>query len=73
MLGKGNTFPSCPASVRAYAFGPFYDEIDISRSNVTHVFGTWHLLNRPRPTTLLRFSQELAALEADITNELNSS
>ena len=39
--GRGDTFTACAAAVRAFVFGELYDEVDISRSHVSHVAGCW--------------------------------
>ena len=71
--GKGNTFLTCLDAIRSYVFGAHYDEIDISRSHISSVFGTWISTVRPRPPTLNRFLHDQATLEADITYELTAA
>ena len=56
--GKGNTILTCASSIRSYVYGKYYDEIDISRSHISMVFGCWTLTGRRRPVTLLRFLSE---------------
>ena len=68
--GKGNTFLTCHESVRSYVFGDYYDEIDIARSHVSSVFGTWLTSSRTRPPSLCRFMHDQVALESDISYEL---
>ena len=68
--GVGNVFLTCHADSRAFAFGMYWDEIDISRSHVSAVFGCWTLTRRPRPVSLLRFRSEQAQFESDIAAEL---
>ena len=68
--GKGNTLLTCHANTRAYIFGPFHDEIDISRSHLTHCVGSYALTRRPRPISMLRYLSEQQALEDDIEAEL---
>ena len=69
---KGNTFLTCSAVARAYIFGPYYDEIDMSRSHFNIVLGCHALTNEPRPVTMLRFRDEQAQLESDIESELRA-
>ena len=67
---KGNTFLSCAPCVRAYVFGEWYDEVDMSRAHVTHVFGCWALSGRPHTITLSRFLTDQADLETEMTDTL---
>ena len=70
MNGKGNTFLTCAEIVRTYVFGEYYHEVDISRSHISMVFGSWQVTGRPAPLTLKRFRDDQADLERDITHEL---
>ena len=70
--GKGNTFLTCHEAARAYVYGAYYDEIDISRSHFTHLMGCWSRTGQPRPTTVLRYISEQEALEKDIERELQA-
>ena len=71
--GKGNTILTCASSIRSYVYGKYYDEIDISRSHISMVFGCWTLTGRRRPVTLLRFLSEQTHLETDLTRELTGA
>ena len=64
--GVCNAFLTCHALTRAFVFGPYWDEIDISRSHLTSVLGSWSLTRRPRPVSHLRFHSDRAALESDL-------
>ena len=70
--GKGNryTFLTCSDKVRSYVFGEYYHEVDISRSHISMVFGSWQVTGRPEPLTLRRFRDNQADLEHDIASEL---
>ena len=69
--GKGNIFLSCHETIRAYVFGEFYDEVDMSRSHINSVLGCWSLTGRPHPTTYTRMLSNQAELEADIALDLS--
>ena len=69
--GKGNIFLSCHEMIRAYVFGEFYDEVDMSRSHINSVLGCWSLTGRPHPTTYTRMLSSQAELEADIALDLS--
>ena len=71
--GKGNAFLTCHEAARAYVYGAYYDEIDISRSHFTHLMGCWSRTGQPRPTTVLRYISEQEALEKDIERELQAA
>jgi hypothetical protein len=66
--GAGNVLLTCHAAARA--FGPLWDEIDISRSHVRSVLGCWTLTGQPRPISHMRYAAEPDILEADIAAEL---
>ena len=68
--GKGNTVLTCNEEARAYIYGEFYDEIDISRSHITAVIGCFSLTRAPPPVTMLRYINEQQLLENDIEQEL---
>ena len=68
--GKGNTFLSSPALARAFIYGDYYDELDISRSHFSAVIGCHSLSHRPHPISMHRYLTEPASLEADIEREL---
>ena len=69
--GKGNIFLSCHEMIRAYVFGDYYDEVDMSRSHISSVLGCWSLTGRPDPTTRTRMLSDQAELEADIALDLS--
>ena len=68
--GKGNIFLSCHELIRAYVFGEFYDEVDITRSHISSVLGCWDLTGRPPLRTRTRMASGQAELEDDIAREL---
>ena len=71
--GVGNALLSCHAGVRAFVFGQYWDEIDITRSHIKMVFGCWELTTRRKPTSMLRYLTEPDHLEADIAAQLSSA
>ena len=71
--GKGNTFLTCHDMIRSYVFGSYYDEIDIARSHISSVFGTWLSRSRQRPVSLCRFLHDQVSLESDISCELSTA
>jgi hypothetical protein len=56
--------------VRAFIFGAQHDEIDISRSHLSHCIGSYALTGRPRPVSMIRYLSEQQVLESDIEREL---
>ena len=58
--------------IRAYVFGEYYDEVDMSRSHINSVLGCWcwSLTGRPHPTTYTHMLSSQAELEADIALDL---
>ena len=70
--GVGNALLSCHAGVRAFVFGEYWDEIDITRSHIKMVFGCWELTKRRKPTSMLRYLAEPDHLEADIAAQLQA-
>ena len=72
--GRGDTFTACAAVVRAYVFGELYDEVDISRSHVSHVAGCWLISGAAHPLTLTRLLDDRDKgtdhLEQDIRGDL---
>ena len=69
--GKGNIFLTCHEMIRAYVFGEYYDEVDMSRSHITSVLGCWSLTGRPSTLTGTRMLADQAELEADIALDLS--
>ena len=69
--GKANIFLCCHEMIRAYVFGEYYDEVDMSRSHINSVLGCWSLTGRPHPTTYTRMLSSQAELEADIALDLS--
>ena len=67
---KGNTFLVCHEIARAYVYGEYYDEVDISRSHFSAVCHSHVLAQRPPPISLQRYFSEPAVLEGDIEREL---
>ena len=70
--GKGNIFLTCHALIRAFVFGEYFDEVDISRSHISSALGCWALTGRTSTLTRTRMLTDQADLESDIAFELSS-
>ena len=68
----GNIFLTCHALIRAFVFGEYFDEVDISRSHISSVLGCWALTGRTSTLTRTRMLTDQADLESDIAFELSS-
>ena len=71
--GKGNVLLTCSPVARAFIYGAYYDEIDISRSHFSSLLGCHRLHGHTRPITMTRYADEAAVLEAALLGNISEA